>query len=107
MRAGHAILRGPLADFPFDKKSEFSITTKINNIDFLFAPDWPVLRHVNRRSISPRLLRYRQSLTHWEFRAGLHGVIPYVGDAQPQMLEVTTDEIHTDFARFEIRIQVL
>lgn len=103
VRAGHAVLRGPLADFPFDNgNGEFSITTKVNNIDFLFAPDWPVLRHVNGalafigRKIT---IDIDNADTLGIPVTGLHGVIPYVGDAHPQILEVTTDEIHTDFAQ--------
>ena len=46
--SSRAVLRGAIKDFPFDKNDgEFTIESKVNNIDFRFAPDWPVLEKVS------------------------------------------------------------
>lgn len=98
--SAHAVLKGRMADFPFDHgKGEFSIATKINNIDLRFAPDWPLLNRINGE-----LTFLNRQLTididHAETFgipvSNLHGVIPYIGDAKPQILEVAISEIEAD-----------
>lgn len=100
--SGHAVLKGPVADFPFDKgEGEFSVTCNVKNIDFRFAPDWPILRHVNGAlAFTGRKITVDvdNADTQGMQVKGVHGIIPYIGDAEPQILEVTTDEIQTDFA---------
>jgi len=103
VQSGHAIIRGPLVDFPFDHgNGAFSLTCNVKNIDFRFAPDWPLLRHVNGAlSFTGRKITIdidNAETLDMQVK-GLHGVIPYVGDAEPQILNVTMDEIQTDFAQ--------
>lgn len=106
VRDGHMILRGDLKDFPFDQKAssphpgEFSITTKVNNIDLRFAPDWPVLRHITG-SLAFLGRQIVIDIDHAETNdiplTKVHAIIPYIGDAKPQILEIQTLEEPTDF----------
>lgn len=99
--SAHAILRGKLADFPFDKgKGEFAITAKANNIDFRFAPDWPILDRVKADlAFTGRKLTIDidSAETLGIPISSVHGVIPYIGDKHPQILEVNAGKIETDF----------
>jgi uncharacterized protein (TIGR02099 family) len=99
--SAHAVLRGRMADFPFDNgKGEFSIISKVNSIDFRFAPGWPLLHHVSGAlTFSGRRLSVDidKADTLGIPVTDLHGVIPYLGDAKPQVLSVTTNEMKADF----------
>lgn len=103
VRDGHMILRGALSDFPFEvdkDNGEFSITTKVNNIDLRFAPDWPVLRHITG-TLAFLGRKIVIDVDHAETNdiplTKIHAVIPYIGDAKPQVLEIQTGEEPTDF----------
>lgn len=99
----HAILRGTLADFPFDKKNgEFTIESKISNMDFRFAPTWPILHDITAvLTFTGRKIIV--DVDHTETMnipiGKVHAVIPYLGDAKPEVVEVTTSEINTDFVQ--------
>lgn len=97
----HTVVRGSLADFPFDNgKGEVSATAKVKNIDLRYAPDWPLLRHVTGTVVfTGRKLTVDLdgADTLGIPLSKLHGVIPYLGDAQPQILQVTADKFSTDF----------
>ncbi len=101
--SGNAVLRGPVNDFPFDSgNGTFSITGTVNDIDFQFAPDWPMLRQVNGKlEFSGRkiVIDVDHASTLGIPIGNVHGVIPYLGDAQPQILQVQTGDIQTDFAQ--------
>jgi uncharacterized protein (TIGR02099 family) len=103
VRSGHAILRGSIEDFPFDKgNGEFSIIAKVNNIDMQFAPDWPLLSHING-SLAFTGRRLSIDVDKAETLGlpitGVHAVIPYLGNAHPQLLEIQTGVVQTDFAQ--------
>lgn len=103
VRSGHAILRGALQDFPFDKnKGELNVTAKVNNIDLQFAPNWPSLRHINA-SLAFTGRKITIDVDHAETLGvpitGVHAVIPYLGDTHPQILEIQTGLLQTDFAQ--------
>ena len=101
--SAHAVLRGALKDFPFDKgNGEFVVASKINNIDFRFADNWPILRHVS----GDLTFTGRQLMVNVDHAdtlglpiTNVRGVIPYLGDARPQILSVTTSPIQSDFAQ--------
>lgn len=103
VKSGNAILRGALTDFPFDDGNGlFSITGTVKNIDFRYAPNWPLLQKVSGlivfkgRKIT---IDVDHAQTFGIPVTGIHGVIPYIGDAKPQILQVQIGEIQTDFAQ--------
>lgn len=100
--SARAVLRGAIKDFPFDKKDgEFSIESKVNNIDFRFAPNWPVLEKVNGTLIfSGRKMTadVNSATTLGIPLANIHGEIPYLGGNKAQVLQVTSGIVETDFA---------
>ncbi|MBX3709802.1 MAG: TIGR02099 family protein [Gammaproteobacteria bacterium] len=103
VQAGQAVLRGALADFPFDKNHGlFSITGKVNNVDFRFAPDWPILQHVTG-TLAFTGRKITVDVDHAETlgitATKVHGVIPYLGDDKPQILQVETGDIQTNFVQ--------
>ncbi len=104
VNGGVATLRGPLADFPFNEadqsKGLFSISGMARDIDLNFAPHWPTLKKMNGKILfigrrmevdidKAQLLDI--PLSH------IKGIIPYLGDAKPQLLEVDSDTIKADF----------
>ncbi len=103
IKSGHLDLRGPLADFPFDKgNGTFSASAKVNNIDFRYAPDWPILRSVSGQ-ITFLGRKMEVDVDHAQIFeipvAHVHGTILYLGDDQPQILQVQSDDIHTNLAQ--------
>lgn len=101
VKSGTAVLRGALADFPFDHNNgEFSVNADVYNITLRFAPEWPVLKHVSGK-LAYRGRSMTIDLDHLETlnvtANQVHGEIPYFGDAKPQILTVQSD-IQTDFA---------
>lgn len=94
-------LQGPLVDFPFDRGNGiFKILGNVNNVDLSYAPGWPIMRHTNGSLLfSGRRLDI--NVDHAEIAniplTHVHGEIPYLGDAKPQVLNVQSDEIITDF----------
>ncbi|WP_423063650.1 YhdP family protein [Candidiatus Paracoxiella cheracis] len=45
---GKMELQGPVNDFPFDdRRGKFRLEAKIKDLDFKYAPDWPVIHHIN------------------------------------------------------------
>lgn len=44
---GQLLVKGPIADFPFDKQpGEFSIKSHLGGVDLIFAPNWPLTRDI-------------------------------------------------------------
>jgi uncharacterized protein (TIGR02099 family) len=90
--AGTAVLKGKLADFPFDNNNgQFLVTTQLKNMDLNFAPDWPYLTDADGD------LTFAGRVITININTGkIAGVpvkkvganIPYVGDASPQVLHV-------------------
>ncbi len=101
IKSGHAILRGNWADFPFDKGNGlFSVTSDVSNIGLRYAPDWPALEHLNGK-LNFVGRKMTVDIDNAEMMniplSGVQGVIPYLGDAQPQILQVKSGDIQTDF----------
>lgn len=101
IKSANAVLRGKLKDFPFDQNNgSFSITAVVKNVDFRYAPNWPMMKRVNAN------LAYAQRKMTIDVDNALifgipvtqvHGVIPYLGENKPQILEVQADNIQMDF----------
>jgi len=103
VESGNAILRGQLGDFPFDKNNgTFLISGKVKKIDLLYAPDWPMIKQVSGvLTFSGRKMVVdvdQASITDIPV-AHIHGEIPYLGDEMPQVLNIQSDEIQTDFTQ--------
>lgn len=102
VQAGSAILRGRLADFPFNKgEGEFKVTGNVRNIDFRFAPDWPLLENVSG-NIAFVGNGMEVDIDHAETLGvttqAAKGVINNLsGDNSPAILQVTTQNFKTDF----------
>lgn len=101
VKSASLVLRGPLADFPFDKQNGlFSVTAQIKNIDLRYAPDWPVMRHINGKLQflgRKMIVDVDSAEVHGMNLKNVHGIIPYLGDDQPQVLSIDGDTIQTDF----------
>lgn len=100
---GDIKLRGPLNDFPFDKgNGEFKISGNIKNVDFRFAPDWPLLNKVNGKLIFAGR-KIDINIDHAETQGipvkNVTGTIPNLGDdSSPSILTVVAKNIQTDFS---------
>jgi uncharacterized protein (TIGR02099 family) len=103
VQSGQAILKGKLVDFPFGANNgTFLISGNIKNIDFRFAPDWPKLTQVDgvlTFSNKQMIVDIAQAQTQGIAITKVHGVIPEFSAGKPQILEVQTEEIPTDFAQ--------
>lgn len=100
LQDGRAVLRGPLANFPFDKqKGEFSVTGRLSHVDLSFAPNWPTLNKIDGKIafVGRKLeidIAYAETLGLET--SGVHGVIPNIGGKDPSILEVTTQPFEMD-----------
>lgn len=103
IKSGNAVLRGPLAAFPFDKnEGSFVISSVVNNIDLHYAPDWPTMRHVNAKlNFSGRQLQIDvESADILNIPiTNVHGNIPVLGGEAPAVLQVESSDIQTDFVQ--------
>ncbi len=100
VKAGHLELKGQLIDFPFEKgNGKFLISGLINDIDFRFAPDWPLMKKVNGQLVfsGQQML---VDITSGSISAipltKVHGEILHLGDDQPAVLTVQANDIETD-----------
>ncbi len=102
IESGKIVLQGNLTDYPFEKgKGTFVASGLVKDLDLQYAPGWPSLNHVNGVIIFSRntmradintaqLLDTQLSLLHME--------IPYVGEKNPEILQVQ-GFVNTDFAQ--------
>lgn len=88
--SGKLILQGRLSQFPFDDQSgKFSFNAEAKNLDFSFAPGWPVLKHVDG---TIQFLGHQMIVDiksgHWLDIPihDIHGEIPYIGSQQKEIL---------------------
>ena len=103
VKTGKAVLQGPVADFPFEKKNgKFEIVAVVNNLDLHYAPEWPNLRQIK----ATLLFSGRQIVIDVDQAkimnipvGKVHAEIPYLGDAKPQVLTLAPTELLTDFAQ--------
>ncbi len=102
IRDGHAVIKGSSADFPFENgRGEFAVTGRINNIDLHFAPDWLPLKHLQGQlSFIGRkmIIKIQQANLSDIVIGAIDAQIPYLGDAEPQILTVQAPQIKTDLA---------
>lgn len=102
IKSATAILRGKLTDFPFDNKDgEFSVSTVVKNVDFSYAPGWPLMKRLNANLVFAGRKMTIDVDSAFMFSIPLknvHGVIPYLGGDKPQILDVQSDAIPMDFA---------
>ncbi len=103
IRSGNIKIQGALDNFPFDQgKGVFYASAIINNIDLNFAPNWPPMRNIDGKLV----LKKRElsidieqaSLVNIPLK-NVHGIIPYIGDNQPQILKISSDPITVDFSQ--------
>jgi uncharacterized protein (TIGR02099 family) len=97
--SGSIVVQGKLNEFPFvNGWGKFLIDTKVRDLNFEYAPNWPTILHANGQ-----LVFSGQSMTA-EVDSGkifdatinhAHGHIPYIGPLHPQVLTVQAD-ITTD-----------
>lgn len=100
--SGKAIFRGKPSLFPFDNNDGlFSVSGEISNVDFNYAPGWPRMDNTNGKiDFTGRqiVIDVSQARIMNIPISNAHGVIPYLGDAKPQILEVEAAATQTDFA---------
>jgi uncharacterized protein (TIGR02099 family) len=103
VKAGNAVFAGPVADFPFDKQNgKFEISAQLNNVDFRYAPDWPILQQIKGKILfaGRRIVIDVDSAKTLSVPIGkVHAEIPYLGAEKPQVLTVEPTELQTDFAQ--------
>ncbi len=101
VESGSLILRGKLADFPFDKgNGDFVITGALNNINLHYAPEWPDLNNIvgKIKFSDHQILIDIDHAQILDVAVGkIQGSIPNIGSSGPSILTVTTTPIHTDF----------
>lgn len=101
--SGDAILKGKLADFPFDQGNGlFKIDASVANLDLKYAPDWPMIKNMDGKvSFVGRQIVVdadNASLLNIPLHH-IHAIIPEISDRQPAILTVTSnDAIQADFA---------
>lgn len=101
VKDGHVELHGPLGDFPFDdNKGTFLISGAVNNLDFQYAPDWPMIKHIfGKLTFSGRKIVIDIDNAQIQDMPinNVHGVIPYLGEEKESILYVESKNIQTDF----------
>jgi uncharacterized protein (TIGR02099 family) len=96
---GTAVLQGNLKDFPFTATNgKCLINAKIQDLEFVYAPHWPHLLHVNGditfTGSSMKADVQTAELLNIPVQ-NVHGEIPYIGPDAPQIINVDTT-INTD-----------
>jgi uncharacterized protein (TIGR02099 family) len=93
---GRAEISGKMKDFPFDDPAagKFLVTAKLNDLDLDYGPGWPNLDNVNgdisfaARALTINILNGKIGAVPINH---ITATIPYIGDAQPQILHVDGD----------------
>lgn len=102
VKNGQAILRGPLKDYPFDQGNGlFSISGDVRGVDFQFAANWPMLEGVDAKLTfaGRQIVVDAERATTLGVNLGkMHAVIPYLGDAHPQILQIdSVNDVQANF----------
>lgn len=99
---GHFVLRGNLADFPFDKNNgEFSVLAQVKDMTLRYAPDWPLVDNIQASlSFSGRNMTVKADQANVLSIpvSGVLAVIPNLGSDDPNMLELSNIQVNTDFS---------
>lgn len=100
LQDGQAVLRGPLAAYPFDQgEGEFKVTGRLNHIDLRFSPEWPTIDKIDGQiEFSGRKLQVaiQQAETLGLKTSSVKGVIPSIGGKDPAVLQITTQPFSLD-----------
>lgn len=103
IKSGRAIIKGALKDFPFDSgNGTFLASGDVNNIDLHYAPGWPTLQKVTGKlTFSGRQMVVDADHTQMLDipLSKVHAIIPYLGDAQPQVIEIQSSDIKGDLSQ--------
>ncbi|OGT46299.1 MAG: TIGR02099 family protein [Gammaproteobacteria bacterium RIFCSPHIGHO2_12_FULL_41_20] len=89
---GKAVLQGQLTDFPFAQgNGKFLITGQVNDVDLRYDADWPLIQHIDGEIIfsgATMTVDIHSGKVMDIPLAATRGVIPYIGDAAPQILDI-------------------
>lgn len=103
VKSGRAELRGPLKDFPFENKSgTFLITGNVNNVDFRFAPNWPILKNATGKLTfsGDQMFADMDNATIEDIQTGkVHGEILSFSKKGKQILTIQSEAIPGDIAQ--------
>lgn len=101
IKAGEAILKGSLNDFPFDQgNGTFMASGILANMDLRYAPDWPPIKKLGGKIVfsgRKMIIDMDEGQMLDIPLSKVHGVIPSIGGDQPATLEVSDHSIQTDF----------
>lgn len=95
--SGKAIMRGNLKDFPFDgesateKKGVFNVSGELKDIDFHYAPYWPIIRQAQGQLnfVGRSMQVYIDSALIMDIPIEhISSEIPYIGEERPAILNV-------------------
>jgi uncharacterized protein (TIGR02099 family) len=104
IESGSIVLRGALADFPFDhQEGEFLVKAAINNVQLHYAPAWPDLNKI-KASLTfagKGIIIDIEHAVMLDMDIGkVHGEISGIGDESlPTILTVQTTPIEADFTQ--------
>lgn len=100
-QSGSLVLRGAVADFPFDNNNgSFIASAAVNNVRLHYAPDWPDLTNISGNvQFSGRkiLIDVEKTQISGIDVGRVHGEIPHLGSDKAAVLTVYTTPIHADF----------
>lgn len=99
--SGNIILKGRLKDFPFDDgKGQFVIGATAKDVNLHYGPGWPEIQGIDGNLLfSGRSMKIDVDAGHIlnvPIKEA-HAEIPYMGDAKPQILNVT-GAVQTDMS---------
>lgn len=104
VKEADAILQGNLKDFPFGEgqKGLFFIEGQAKNVNFRYAPGWPILHQIDGKIIFQNR-SMSVDVNHVEtenmaINTLIHAAIPYFGDDKPQILTVQTNPFSSDMS---------
>lgn len=98
---GKMKLQGVLNEFPFDKTGTFLITGDVKNVDFRYAPLWPIIQSIDGKiTFSGRkiLIESTNGKSMGVNIGKITAVIPYIGDDKDAILQLAGEPIPLDLA---------
>lgn len=101
LQSGQFKVQGALNDFPFDQAGTFLVSGQLHQVDFRYAPTWPVIHSINGAlTFSGRkvIIDVTNGQTEGVELGNVSALIPYLGEEKPAVVEVTTQPIDIDLA---------
>jgi len=103
INSGHLELRGALADFPFNQgQGKFLVKGQVTNVDFNYAPKWPMMYHANGNLIFADN-KITIDLDHAAIDniplQAVHAEIFHLTDDQASLLQVKAENIQTSLSQ--------